>query len=230
MIGIFIQLMIGLLVIDLIYLFKGKHNSKRPEIRQRREAPNDASSMLIGCKTAWLAIHEDSPSLVIAALGLTNPTLVTWNNGMDEAGTHGRVFVTQDRNGWILVIGVPDLFYHKKYEEFVSKRFREVQYFITHRVIGYHGWAKYVDCELVRRYCWSGESGQVLCNDGDLTPEELALGFDRFPQSDDEDWEHVRFPDEEDVHQIAAAWSGSPDGSACSHASGGFLCTISFQP
>lgn len=183
---------------------------------------------VIGYKTAWLAVREESPSLVINALGLTQAEAFDWSADLNQVGEQRRVFVSPGVNGWVQIIGMPNLFDRPKYLEYIANRFREVQFFITHRVVEYHGWAKYVDCRLVRRYCWVGESGQVLFNDGPLTPEEAALGFDRFPQSDDVDWDRVRFPDEADVNHIAAAWGAVPalDEGEPGGSEPGYLCSL----
>ena len=61
---------------------------------------------------------------------------------------------------------------------------------------------------------------------GPLTPEELALGFDRFPQAKQaEGGENV--PGEEDVLNIAAAWGVDPRFEKTTYPpSAGWLCTI----
>ena len=53
------------------------------------------------------------------------------------------------------------------------------------------------------------EEDEVLWDEGDLTPEELALGFDRFPHAGREHG-GGQFPDEESVLDIAAAWGVDP--------------------
>lgn len=54
----------------------------------------------------------------------------------------------------------------------------------------------------VRGYFYA--DGQVEWEIGDLTPEELALGFDAFPHQGQDDSDD--FPDEEKVLEIADAW------------------------
>jgi len=173
-----------------------------------RPEPDFTPAPIIGYKTAWLAVLENSPMLVVNALGLEHPAAFDWSIDLNQVGDKRQVFVSPSVNGWVQIIGMPDLFDRPGYMEYIAKRFREVQFFITHRVVDYHGWAKYVDGRPVRRYLWCGESGEVLCSDGELTPEERRLGFDRFPQSDALDWDNLCFPNEQDVHRIAAAWGG----------------------
>ena len=58
---------------------------------------------------------------------------------------------------------------------------------------------------MARNYIY--QDAETSWVEGDLTPEELALGFDCFPGTDRES-EH--FPGEEDVLDIAAAWGVDP--------------------
>ena len=47
----------------------------------------------------------------------------------------------------------------------------------------------------------------MLWDEGPLTPEEIALGAERFPtKGEDCDRDDVDFPDEETVLSLAAAW------------------------
>ena len=61
---------------------------------------------------------------------------------------------------------------------------------------------------------------------GPLTPEELALGFDRFPKAGQAD-DGENDPGEEDVLNIAAAWGVDPNLSRHQEErSAGYLCTL----
>ena len=83
--------------------------------------------------------------------------------------------------------------------------FPEVQLFGTHRISDCHYWTKYVDGKVVRGYIC--QDAGVVWDEGGLTPEELALGFERFPgRKRESGW----FPGEEDVLNIAAAWGVDP--------------------
>ena len=122
-------------------------------------------------------------------------------------------------------IGVTDLLSNPRRLDAIGRQFPEVQYFVTHRVTEYHGWARYEGGVCTRRYAWVGESGQVLCNDGPLTEQELSLGFARFPASDRD--EAALLPGEEDVRRLAAAWGVDPNLSRHQDdRSTGYLCTL----
>ena len=83
--------------------------------------------------------------------------------------------------------------------------FPEVQLFGTHRISDCHYWTKYVDGKVVRGYIC--QDAGVVWDEGGLTPEELALGFERFPgRKRESGW----FPGEEDVLNTAAAWGVDP--------------------
>lgn len=165
-----------------------------------------------GYKTSWLCIRAESSEEVISALGLKNAVHSNWKSGMSH---RDKIFVSPVISGWVLVIGY-DTFQGADAEvelvalAEIAKKFSEVQCFVTHRVVDFHTWAKLANGELVRAYGWFGESGVVYLNKGNITPEEQALGFDKFIQSDDDDWNSVQFPDEVSVIKIAAAWGVDP--------------------
>ncbi len=183
----------------------------------------------IGYKTGWMCIKSASPEEVISRLGLKNAVPANWQSGL--ADQCSRVFVSPVVHGYVLVTGY-DVFFGGDAEselavlDEIAQKFHEVQCFETHRIVDFHTWAKYVNGSLVRAYGWLGESGVVFLNKGEITPEEIQLGFDKFIQSDDDDWESVGFPDEESVMQIAAVWGVDPffsDGKKYEYGVG-YLC------
>jgi hypothetical protein len=185
-----------------------------PAPRARRAQPGVGSPpedfpVSFGYKTAWLAIDTEDTPAVVEALGLHHVRRATWAEGLYRA-----TFVAPPVLGWTLVEGVrpeagdPRLL---PFLEGLSKRFGEVQYFGTHRVVDYHAWAKAVDGRVVRAYGWLGERGEVLLDVGPKTTEEEELGFrfvDRTTVGGD--WEGLQMPDEEDVMRIAGRWSINP--------------------
>lgn len=99
----------------------------------------------------------------------------------------------------------------------LSDLFGSALVFATHRVVGYQVWAKAVGGSLVRGYGFVGESGRTFWDEGEMTPEELELGFAFFDNrcADAEydfywDREDLTFPDEMNVMGIAGKWSVSP--------------------
>lgn len=179
-----------------------------------------------GYKCQWLAIRTEETAAVADSIFLRNVRPCNWAEGI--AGAYERkVFVSPPVSGWTFVVGnilpgvgnpdgpdwLPDrctpLIAH------LSRRFEEVQYFGTHRIVGYHAWAKAERGRIVRVYAYLGEQGVTLWNRGEQTPEEHALGFN-FLESADET-EDIPFedlggtlPDEESVMQIAGKWSIDP--------------------
>ena len=152
-----------------------------------------------GYKTSWFAFRCDDPEWVIASLSPLSRQSCDWGNGL--ALSHGesdRVFVSPCLDGFVLVIGdVP--FYRL---EDLAQDFEEVQAFFSYRTSDCYSWTKYVRGELIRAYtCLDNIVDEDF---GELTPEELALGFERF-SPDGPVW-----PDEEDVLAIAAAWGIDP--------------------
>ena len=61
---------------------------------------------------------------------------------------------------------------------------------------------------------------------GELTPQERALGFDRFPTPENADTCET-LPDEEDVLDIAAAWGVDPRFEKAAYPpSAGWVCGL----
>ncbi len=161
-----------------------------------------------GYKCAWLAIKTEDPQAVIEALGLQNVRESGWQKGV-AAAYGGEVFVTPPLNGWVLAasISLPEITDKTRPDQLsplvksLGKRFPDVQYFGTHRVVEYHGWLRATDGEIVRRYAYLGECGETLSDEGQQTDEETKLGLI---------YNDSKFPDEQDVIQLAGAWSIDP--------------------
>jgi hypothetical protein len=93
------------------------------------------------------------------------------------------VFVTPPLADWTLAVSTA-LFPPDRAEVFVkpllerlSRRFRDVQYFCTHRDVELSVWGRAKQGRLVRGYGWLGEKGLTLWNEGTPTKEERDLGF-----------------------------------------------------
>src|SRR5262249_8783890 len=148
----------------------------------RRHVPATDGGMpqTFGYKFRWIVIDTTDSSAVVAALGLKDVRSATWD--IDPYGHEG-VFVSPSVLGWTHVLG---LYVEPHFPRFValledlSRRFGEVQYFTTHRVVELHAWAKAIKGRIIRGYCWVGERGEIIMDVGGLTPEEEELGFSRF--------------------------------------------------
>lgn len=180
-----------------------------------------------GYKTGWLCIRSDDPERVMEVLDVQDKRICNWSVGLEKAGENETVFVSPVLNGFILVIGVlePRPEQLKQW----AAGFSELQYFGTHRVVDYHSWARYQDGVLVRGYTFLGEAGEVTWEEGMPSPEELALGAERFPKAGEEiEWESSEFPDEETVLSLAAAWGIDTRFDKTAYPAGlGWLCRLS---
>jgi hypothetical protein len=165
-----------------------------------------------GYKTYWIVVDTNDAGAVASALGLSDLRPVTWD--IDPYYLEG-VFVSPPVLGWTYVLG---LYVEPHFPQFVplledlSRRFGEVQYFTSHRVVDLQAWVRAIDGRIARGYCWIGERGEIIMDVGDITPEESELGFSRFinARTVDGDWDKVEFPHEEDVMRIASRWSINP--------------------
>jgi len=188
----------------------------RPGTSHRRQrhgpATDGGTPQAFSYKFQWIVIDTTDASPVVSALGLKDVRPATWDI---DPYDHRGVFVSPSVLDWTYVLGghLPPNFpqFVPRLED-LSRRFGEVQYFATHRVVELHAWAKAIDGRIVRGYCWVGESCEIVMDVGGLTPEEEELGFSRFINSHTAsgDWEAVDFPDEEDVMHIAGKWSINP--------------------
>ncbi len=167
-----------------------------------------------GYKTSWLCVKCDSSEQVIDAIDLKKAARSNWEFGLSQ--TRDRVFVSPPLDGYVLAVGygtfgiMPSADEELEALKAVAAKFDEVQCYASHRVSDFYAWAKFVKGELVRGYVWNGGEGMVSLNEGELTPEEENLGFNSFIQGNEDDWENVGFPDEENVVEIAAAWGIDP--------------------
>lgn len=199
---------------------KGKSTAKPSEEDRPAAAPvqNTASEAIdtpdipipFGFKTSWLCVRGFTPEEVIEKLGLKDPVVSSWKNAF--ANINNGCFVSPEFGGKVLVIGWgTDIITEDpaRLDE-VGKLFHEVQYFASHRVVEYAAWVKYKNGRKIRAYGFVGESGEVLVNFGEPTPEEQALGFVNFLPDNDVDFHRYETPDEDTVVQIAAAWGINP--------------------
>ena len=190
----------------------GRTSAAAEEAQQEVPQPLSAQPdgpVPFGYKTAWLAIRCDDPRHAVEALHCRSMELANWATGLlcsEETG--GALFCSPVMDGFVLAIGQALFSLTERRDELeaLAGQFPEVQYFASHRVSSCHYWARYEAGRCVRAYGIA--DGEVLWNTGELTPEERSLGFDAFPVPGAE--ETNRWPDEEDVLDIAAAWGIDP--------------------
>ena len=156
-----------------------------------------------GRRDSWLAVRCEDPERVLAALAPGSRTAANWAAGGAACkGEDDRYFVSPCLDGFVLVKG--DL--PPGCLKALAPHFPEVQEFFCYQAAGCCHWAKYADGQCVREYqCIDGD---VQLDRGDWTPEELALGFARFPRRGQAEVQDL--PGEEDVLDLAAAWGVDP--------------------
>ncbi|RZL40428.1 MAG: hypothetical protein EOP35_00905 [Rubrivivax sp.] len=184
------------------------------------------TAMSFGYKTAWFAVHTADTRAVADALGLRNLRPSSAEDGIAAGyGEAGQVFLTPPVRGWTLAMsqgfldladGAPPAF-AGLLPRLSAELQAEVQFFASHRVAEAHAWARATHGELARAYAYNGCQGEVQIDQGGQTADEIALGHRFFnpaaPQaSGDAYWERddLRYPNEEDVMQVAGAWSVDP--------------------
>lgn len=161
-----------------------------------------------GYKNGWLCVQSEDPQTVMSVLGLSGAPC-GWTAGLEQAGEDGAIFVSPVLEGFVLVIGwmTEDL------DELtaLAGNFPSLQYYANHRVVDYSAWAHFQAGELLRAYAYVGDQSEAFWDKGALTSEELSLGGAHFPKMGEEiDWDRVKFPNEETVLSLAAAWGIDP--------------------
>lgn len=143
-----------------------------------------------GFKVSWFAVKAPDPASVLDALELGEAVPANWASGLEAA--YGRphkddpwVFILPPLSGWVLVVGFslpyPTVETHhdigRRFDVLFSrlmKRFDDVQFFGSDRVVGFVAWARALNGKPVRSFAFADE---VMANFGEQTSEEMKLGF-----------------------------------------------------
>jgi hypothetical protein len=146
-----------------------------------------------GYKVSWFAVKAPDTASVLDALELGERMPANWAAGIAAAYSHSQisgpwVFASPPVGGWVLVVGsllpypvAPAELHHeigRKFDVLFSrlmKRFDDVQFFGSYRVVGFTAWARALKGKPVRVFAYA--DGEVLANDGEQTPEEAKQGF-----------------------------------------------------
>lgn len=171
-----------------------------PDVSDEADVPRP-----FGCKTAWLTVRAASSRAAAEALGCSDWREANWETGLAAAERPGWVFFSPPLEGYVLAVGVWDLTEDLPALERLAQRFSELQYFVSHRVVGLYGWARCRGGRLTRAYAYAGETARILWDEGELTPEERRLGLDHLPGRT-ADWDQAVLPDEGDVLRVSACW------------------------
>jgi hypothetical protein len=150
--------------------------------------------VIFGYKQIWLAVWDTAPQVVADAIGLIDTRTSTWQEGIERSYEQGydreqrqfrerqEIFVSPPVISWILAVGGIGALPNPCVPEWLpwlrnlSALLGHVQSFGTHRVSSAAYWAKAQDGRIIRAYGYV--DGRTHVNEGDLTPEEIALGFD----------------------------------------------------
>ncbi|MDE7400287.1 MAG: hypothetical protein K2N06_12280 [Oscillospiraceae bacterium] len=167
-----------------------------------------------GFMHCWLCVKADSPEEVIQKLGLKNPSACGWKDAMNRIKEPNceEVFVTPVFDGYVLAInwGIDVVARNLRALDEAAAKFSELQYFSDIGVVDLFEWVKYVNGQMVRGYSWLSESGELILNSGEPTPEEVNLGYTNLIPDNDADWDDYELPGEEMPVEIAAAWGIDP--------------------
>jgi hypothetical protein len=179
-------------------LSKGGSTAAPPEEIEPHFDPTPDLPQPFGYKVNWFAVRASSPEVVLEALGLHAKAPANWASGMaaayrwsasDDAAKW--VFASPVTDGWVLLVGT-SLPYPINTEdgdhcgigrafevifERLKSRFEEVQFFGSHRVVGFVAWARAVRGASERVFGYG--DGGVYANIGRQSPEEATLGFPR---------------------------------------------------
>ena len=225
---------IGSVLAFLEWRRQRKHKLAEPAVGPNtiEISPEPDEPIAFGYKSLWLAVRSGSSAEVAGALGLDAVQEANWRTGLEAATRGGLVFVSPPLGSWILVVGdsLPQLGepgaeeQHQMLMAKLSTRFGEAYFFGTHRVVEYHAWARYAAGKAVRAYAYSGESGEVLTDEGKPSSEEQRAGMIFTERR----LEAGEVPDEESVLTIASQWSIDPRevGSLAARPSAGLVGSL----
>ncbi len=141
-----------------------------------------------GYKVSWFAVKTSDPAAVVDALEFGEATPANWASGIEVAyATDPWLFVSPPVGGWVLAAGawLPHpvaIEAHRdigeKFDVLFSrlmKRFDDVQFFGSHRVVDFVAWARALKGKPSRIFAWA--DGEILANIGEQTADEAKLGF-----------------------------------------------------
>jgi hypothetical protein len=176
-----------------------------------------------GFKVSWFAVKAPDPASVLDALELGEATPANWASGLEAAYGQSHkddpwVFISPPVGGWVLVVGFslpyPTIETHhdigERFDVLFSrlmKRFDDVQFFGSYRVVGFVAWARALNGKPVRVFAFADE---VMAYFGRQTTEEMNLGFaDLSGLSPSDAWDKIfRIAEEQHTQQDALVANG----------------------
>jgi len=195
-------------------------------------------TLIAGCHVSWYAVKGETSLSVIEKLRLNIVHEYPSKSGLKKAKKHDDyVFVKNVGNDYILVVGL--VWFGPQIEKH-SKLFSELQIFSICAIYNDVAcWEKRVQGKLVRRYSYEGAYG-VYEDDGEMTKEEIELGFSKLWKLADyddtwngEDWDYYHenaiLPNGDDVINIAKAWGADPSFEDDDAHGRGYVCKVPWK-
>lgn len=206
-----------MLFLDEIRKMKDKFNNKKEDsnsvIIPESNMPDEP--VPFGYGSMWLAIKGYTPQQVIQILGIKNAVPSKWAEGINAQTYESKTFISPVIDDYVLVIGIDKYIEDRVFIANLAKNFSNMCVFGAQKNVEYCLWEKYVNGDLIRGYCYIGGAGGLEWSEGEFTPEEVELGFDKYIQSEDEwdndDCDDIELPSSCDVSDIAAAWTIDPN-------------------
>lgn len=185
-----------------------------------------------GYKINWFAVKSTDSKAVAMALQLDDGVHANWPAGVAAAYSDNNeksIFVSPSTHGWVLVIGsslpYPVANSNKKDELAIGKKFNillsrltshfeEVQFFGSHRVVGFVSWVRAINGHSIREFSFA--DGTVYANSGAHTEAETELHIPDISNllpdaaADRLLSENSHIPDEDDVIKLVGLWSIDP--------------------
>jgi len=187
-----------------------------PDLKVQPTAENtSARTAFLHRPTSWLTARSRSIAAVQNALGLNNPKLCTWTEGISS---EEKLFIAPPFNGWVLIIGsalpdpADDIDACFRFIADLSRKLGQVEFFTANRALGHHAWVHAEAGRIVRAYAWAD---QTLWNQGVKTRAEIELGMKCYQYFDaPESWvfgqHEIITSNTEKVPLLAASWSLDP--------------------
>ena len=142
-------------------------------------------TLVSGYHVSWYVIKGETPLSVVEKLGLIIVRKSCPKSGLKKAKKRDDyVYIKAVKNDYILIVGL--VWVGPQFEKH-STLFSELQFFNICAIYNdATTWLKYVQGKLVRSYCYEGAFG-VYEDKGEMTKEEIELGFSKFWKSADYD-------------------------------------------
>lgn len=214
---ILILFLVGALM--MVHFARASRQRRQSEMLKARLLPVERRTHppVFAVPGRWLAVRNEDPRAVQAALGLLKPRPCSWEEGVSAAQDQ-KLFISPAVDGWILVMGssLPepaqdvDRCFH--FIVALSRKLGAVQYFSWHRHSKRHAWVRADRGSIQRAYAWSGHT---LWNEGRMTQAEADLRLKCYDYAEPAERSDFARADPvvhntERVPLLAARWSVDP--------------------